>query len=494
MATISANKFGFRHLVKPEWSDCEQAARPSDGLVVFGAMWGFATMLSIADRTRVLSFEWGVMLGIAQWTVMFMALALVARPRFTLLLGLVAGAMAVQYVARLPVLSNNQTLAFFMNISIVAVIGLEVIKSRSLTIDREIVYERLRVVARAILATMYFYGIFHKINTDFLDPEVSCAVALYEPLARPFSLDQNMVGQWGSIIATFVVEAIAIVCLYWRRYFWVGLILGLTFHYIIPLSGYSWYMDFSSLVLALYMLSVPREVSAGFYSSVTALLRKAPISRAGFTAILLFVALVAVCALIVFRIADYFPTRENKLVWHSAWLLIWAVVGGTMSVLITRAALLALPYSEKPGPRQPRWLLIAPAILFIQCLSPYFGLKTESSINMFSNLHTEGGQTNHLIFTPPPYVAGYQRELVKVVDSSIPWVATVAKDGDYLVRHELGSALRENPGGWVTFDYKGQRYERIVNETFPFDRPNLLERKLLRFKPVDFERPKVCTH
>lgn len=494
MATTAPNRFGFKHLVRPEWSDCEHAAKPSDGLVVFGAMWGFAAMLSIADRTRVLSFEWGVPLGIAQWTVFFMALLLVVRPRTTILLGMVAGAMAVQYLARMPVLSNNQTLAFFMNVTIVTVIGLEILKTRSLHIDREIVYERLRVVARAILAVMYFYGIFHKINTDFLDPGVSCAVALYDPLARPFGLDGNIYGQWLAIIATFVVEGIAIVCLYWRRYFWVGLILGIAFHYVIPLSGYSWYMDFSSLVLALYMLSVPREVSAGFYSSVTALLRRIPISRAGFTAALLFLALMIVCALVVFRIAEYFPTRENKLLWHSSWLLIWAVVGGTLSVLITRAALLALPYNQTPQPLQPRWLLILPGILFVQSLSPYFGLKTESSIAMFSNLHTEGGQTNHLLLTPPPYIASYQNELVKVVDSSIPWVSKVARDGNYMVKHELGAALRENKGGWITFDYGGRRYGRIVDATFPFDRPTVLERKLLRFKPVDFDRPKVCTH
>ena len=37
--------------------------------------------------------------------------------------------------------------------------------------------EQLRLVARYLLAIMYFYGIFHKINTDFLNPQVSCAVA-----------------------------------------------------------------------------------------------------------------------------------------------------------------------------------------------------------------------------------------------------------------------------------------------------------------------------
>ncbi len=494
MLTKMERRFDLRHLLEPRWSSAETEAQPSDGLVVFAAMWGFAMLLSIADRTRALTFEYGLLIGVAHWAVIFFAMALIVRPRITVLLGVVAGGLAVQYLSRMPVLSNNQTMAFFMNASIVVVLGIEIIKNRRLHVDRTVAYERLRVVARALLAVMYFYGIFHKINTDFLDPGVSCAVALYEPLARSFGLDQNIVGQYGSIIATFVLEGIALVCLFWRRFFWVGLVLGLGFHYVIPLSGYSWYMDFSSLVLALYMLSVPREVSAGFYSTVVGLLRKLPFPAAGHGAALLLIGLLVLVVVLVFQIAGHYPVRSYRLMWHSSWLLLWAIVGGTMMVLITRAALLALPYNKTIRPLQPRWLLILPAILFVQSLSPYLGLKTESSIAMFSNLHTEGGLTNHLILNPPPYIADYQRDPVKVLESNIPWVATMARNNDYLVRHALASALSENAGGWITFDHKGRRFEKITNNNYPFARPTLIERKLLGFKPVDFERPKVCSH
>jgi hypothetical protein len=494
MLETATGKFRLGHLLRPQHSDLEKAAQPSDGLVVFAAMWGFATMLSIGDRTRALGFEHGTLIGISQWTIMFIALAVIARPRFTLLLGALAGCMAVQYLYRMPVSSNNQTMAFFMNISILTVLGVEIVKHRSLHVDRTIAYERLRVIARALLATMYFYGIYHKINSDFLDPNVSCAVALYEPLTRPLGLDQSLVGRYGAIAATFVLEGIAIVCLYWRRYFWIGLVLGLGFHYVIPISGYSWYMDFSALVLALYMLSVPREVSAGFYSSVVALLRKLPLPSPGYSAALLLLLLLGISALVVFQIADAYPPRAKKLLWHSSWLLIWAVVGGGMMVLITRAALLALPYSEAPRARQPLWLFIFPGILSLQSLSPYLGLKTESSIAMFSNLHTEGGQTNHLVFNPPPYVANYQSELVKVVDSSEYWVAQLARGNDYMVLHQVGAWLKDNPGDWITFNYRGRRYEQVRAHSFPFPQPSFLERKLLIFKPVDMDRPKVCTH
>ena len=80
-------------------------------------------------------------------------------------------------------------------------------------------YERMRVVARALLAVMYFYGIFHKINTDFFDPTVSCAVALYDPLASGFGLAGNPIGHQVAIWSTFIIETITIVALYWKRFF-----------------------------------------------------------------------------------------------------------------------------------------------------------------------------------------------------------------------------------------------------------------------------------
>ena len=290
-----------------------------------------------------------------------------------------------------------------MNGAVLSVVGLQMLRERTTRIDRELPYEQLRVVARALLAVMYFYGVFHKINTDFLNPDVSCATALYRPLAGPFGLGDHIVGQYLAIISTFVVETIAIVCLYWRRFFWVGLLVSLPFHFIIPLSGYSWYMDFSSLVFALYMLAVPREVASGLYSTGTSLLRSVPRLRPGISG-LLVLGLAWIAAIgVAWVIGLQYPDRSLALLWHSAWLLVWTLFGGVSMIFIIRAALLQQPYRVPPNQgHQSRWVYIFPAVLFLSCTSPYIGLKTESSIAMFSNLHTEGGVSNHLLFPPAP--------------------------------------------------------------------------------------------
>ncbi len=483
-------------LFRPTRTEINACARPQDGLVVFSVMWGMAMLFSVASHPSTLDGDHGLVLAALNWAVLGTATILIMNPGRTRLLGVVALLMITQYVWRLPVSSNNQTIALFMNVAILAVIVSEIVRSRGLARDRDLAFERLRVVARALLATMYFYGVFHKINSDFLDPRVSCATALYVPLTAPFGLDQNLFGIYGAITATFVIETIAIVCLYWRRFFWVGLVLSLPFHFMIPISGYSWYMDFSSLVFALYMLSVPREVAAGLYSTGVSLVRRTPWLRAGPSAVMALALVFALAAAAVLAASTtLFPGRSLGLLWHSIWLVIWTLFAGVAMVLITRAAVLALPYRDEPArARQPWWIYAIPTVLFVSCLSPYLGLKTESSIAMFSNLHTEGGQSNHLLLPQPPYLFGYQERVARIVDSSSPKLRDMANANLALVEHDIAIRLSADPDLWISYVVDGKRYEKVTAATFDGRWPNLLERKLLDFKPVDFTRPKVCTH
>jgi len=491
-----AAPMGLAWLFHPSKTEVDVGTRPSDGLVVFSVMWGMAMMLSAASLMSLLGGHEGLLPAAVAWLAIANAALLVMNPRKTRLLASLSLLMTSLYVLRLPVSSNNQTISLFMNLGILAALANVALCTRGLRHDRDALYEQLRVIARALLAIMYFYGVFHKINTGFLNPVTSCATALYTPLARPFGLGENIIGMYAAIAATFIVETIAIVFLYWRRYFWVGLLVSLPFHYVIPISGFSWYLDFSSLVFALYMLSVPREVSAGLYATGVALMRRVPKLRPGVTAVIALGASLALAAVIVMALSNWFPGRKDSLLWHSVWLLIWAVFGGISMLLIIRAALLEQPY-EVPVTRirQPWWVYAIPAVLFVSCMSPYVGLKTESSIAMFSNLHTEGGVSNHLLFAKPPYLFDYQSRVVRVLDSSDPVVRASATNPAYgLVEHDVALRLLGNPGMWISYEEDGQKYLRVTEATFTGHRPSWIELKLLDFKPIDWKRPKVCTH
>jgi hypothetical protein len=468
----------------------------AQGLVAFAPMWGAAMLFSLAGDRFMLLHRSGTLMFALSWAAIFVAVAMIVRPRFTQLLYVLAGLMVARYALLLPVASNNKTITLFMNSAILLLALQAAWTGRRDAELRELTYERMRVVARALLAVMYFFGIFHKINTDFFDPAVSCAVALYDPLASGFGLAGNPIGHQVAIWSTFIIETITIVALYWKRFFAVGLICGLMFHFVIPISTYSWYMDFSSLVLALYMLSIPGEVAAAFYERVATIFRA---SRRRFGALGLFLpfAAIATVALVVVGILAVRAQHVGMLaqLYHSIWVLFWAIYGGIAMVMLTAVALDYLPWSGATAKRQPLWVYAFPLALFVSCLSPYIGLKTESSIAMFSNLHTEGGQTNHLLFDKPPYLFDYQKDVVEIVATSNPALQNIAAHGDSMVWFQLWQHLRRNRQHWVTFRRNGVLHEKVTAATLAHSpEPNLLERKFLIFKPVDFDRPKVCTH
>lgn len=467
----------------------------TEGLVAFAPIWGAAMLFSLAGDRNILMFREGAPLALLSWLGMLAAATLIIRPRLTQLLYALALIMFVRYAVAMPVASNNKTIAVFMNAAILICAAQAAMTGLRDAQLRTQLYERMRVIARALLAVMYFYGIFHKINTDFFDPSVSCAVALYKPLASGFGLDGNPLGHQIAIWATFIIETITIVSLYWKRFFAVGLLFGLTFHFVIPISSYSWYMDFSSLVLALYILSIPSEVSSTFFERCARLFR-APRERFGPMGVLLPFAVIGAIAVIVVGALGIRAERLGALfqLYESVWVLFWAIYGGIAMVILTAVALDHLPWRGNVGPRQPPWLYVFPLVLFVSCLSPYVGLKTESSIAMFSNLHTEGGQTNHLMFDEPPYLFDYQRDVVEIVAASSPTLHRVAAKRDSMVWLALQRHLRADPNRWVTFRKDGVLHEKVTAATLQAPRANWFERTFLVFKTVNFDRPKVCSH
>lgn len=80
-------------------------------------------------------------------------------------------------------------------------------------------------------------------------------------------------------------------------------------------------------------------------------------------------------------------------------------------------------------------------LLIVNGLSPYLGLKTESTFTMFSNLRTEGGNWNHLFIPASVGVFGYQDQLVRITGSNDPALQDRTRDGTRLVRFELDRYL-----------------------------------------------------
>lgn len=486
----------FRIPQPSQWKAAKAVTLPRfDGLTAFTPFFSIAALFSIAGDPQGLIGHQGLLYMALSWAIVFCSGGLFLAPRKTLVLLGLAASTVLLYMMRLPVASNNKTITVVFCISLLLSSAVLLKKHRELgTAFREELYWHLKLAARLILLIMYFYGIFHKINSGFMDPTVSCAVGLYKPLATPFGLEDNLAGRYLAIASTFIVEGIAIVSLLWPRWFAVGLILSLPFHYIIPISAYSWYMDFSSLVFALYVLTIPREVAADLYAG-TQRYAVQPLrewfGRVGVLVPFLLIGLAAAAMILLLSFAH--PGRPALMLLHSMFILIWAVLGGVAMIAMIWAALGHMPYKGQKRTRQPAWLYVVPGLFFLSCLSPYLGLKTESSINMFSNLHTEGGYTNHYLFRQPPYVGSYQRQVVHVVDSSNATLRGWGDQGLWNVKFSVEEQIRRHPNQWVKYEDRSGNLRTMTAASLGPE-PSFLERKLLIFKPVDYSRPKICTH
>lgn len=453
--------------------------RPVDSLALFTAALGvYGLFVFTANVTSAPS---------GFWLIGPLGALLILWPRSTALMMSFLGLFVIDYLWRSPVRSNNQTVTFFTGLVCVCVYVGYRLRARGAPINRQTLFAAFSGPARWVVAVLYLYGIFHKINVDFLDPEVSCASVLFDRLARWVALDGWTPGHYVAIYSTFVFEGLAMILLLTKRYKLWGFVIGLPFHIIIGFTGYAFYMDFSTLAIALYLLQIPDEVTTELNTRILAR-RPARAHPDGFWPhyrLFMFKALVVAIAVVVgLRLAGL------DRIWSM--VLPFAVYSAVIYLGVLRLALWRKWQPLRPTPGWSwAWAGWVPVLFLLNGLSPYLGLKTESSIAMFSNLHTEGGVTNHLVITEPWDVFGYQRDLLKVVKIDDERLARRYATRE-ITRYELDRLRAE--GAVVEFA-PGTGVEAVSapGENTYLDTP-WLARKFLVFKPVDWARPKACSH
>ncbi|MEO0820815.1 MAG: thiol-disulfide oxidoreductase [Pseudomonadota bacterium] len=464
------------------------AAKPLDRL-------GLLTLLSSLYYFQI----WGFMLfdggsWPANYHVKIALMALccvgVVLPRLYHVLLINSLVFAAAYMINAPIASNNQTTAFF--VSVVLLIGAVValVQNRGSGESwRDEIFRTISGPGRYLLAIMYFYGIYHKINVDFLDADVSCAVVLYELLAVDIGLENWWLGQQSAIYSTFIIEAIAMILLFSPRYKRIGMLVGIPFHIIIGWTGYAYYKDFSTIVLVMYAMFMPREAFTAAFRDLS--------DRVGGPVIAAWLGRIALAAVFVGYLllagahrggAELVPTHE-EFVW------LFTLYGFVFYAFAVAYTPWHPSQDEAPVVIRPAWLAIIPILFFLNGLSPYLGLKTEASIAMYSNLHTEDGQTNHLLHGQLPIAAGYQNDVVHPISSNAEWFDnTFIGGGLSLVRFEFDRILSLHPDLVVTFRHEGVEKSSAEGWVNSYDNASFIERGFLTFKPIDYARPKVCTH
>jgi len=406
---------------------------------------------------------------------------------------MLAGVHLLYVYDRLPRVPNHSILAAAIDITILAAAAWLALTSRRLTIDTAALYRLFAPVVRIELLVLYFFVVFHKLNGGFFDPQYSCGATMYLRLAAeyPFLPASNWI-RWCTIAMTILVEAAIPVLLVVRRFRLAGVLLAFAFHFALAMDPGDVVFNFSAILLALFFLFLPEDFAAAVGATLAPLRRaRAATHPAVKAAILILVA--PLMAALIFR--DAIATGMTFEASRKVWVLYAGVVFTIFVITIRRnrfewqspRTLLTVP---TPG------LLIVPVLLFANGMMPYLGLKTETSFAMYSNLHTEGGRTNHWLMPASLQLWDYQRDLVRVRRTSVTRIQRLANRGYVWPYYEFKWLMQAHPNASVTYERNGVvKRVRKVSEEPELAPGNRVARKFLEFRPVSGRDDRTpCIH
>ncbi len=362
-------------------------------------------------------------------------------------------------------------------------------------------------VVRVELAILYFFAVVHKLNADFLNPAVSCASTQYAQIAGMYPILPQ--GAWvdhAVIWGTLAIEAAIPIMLFVRRTRLLGVVLGALFHFLLTLNPAHVFFDFTSVLLAAYFLFLPydywtaarqgplRWAPLQWLRDRTGARLLAPAGRVVLTAL----AVLLVVAYLLRLAPDYGEVWDTM---RETVRMIWVLYFVALLAIFVRALRRVNPVAAtRAFDRGTLPLAVAavfPALLLLNGMSPYLGLKTEASFAMFSNLRTEV-VSNHLFIPPSLKVAGYQEDLVQIHASSDPQLARMAERGRQMTWFDFHTLTRRLDGSTsVSFTRGGVRHdiERLGAVPVLDDGPTAIPRRLLHFRVVEpLDRPMPCRH
>jgi hypothetical protein len=179
----------------------------------------------------------------------------------------------------------------------------------------------------------------------------------------------------------------------------------------------------------------------------------------------------------------------------------WAWVVFDVTVLLLVARFLLRPHPtpiERPlsfaRTGVPRWMAIVPVLVLLNGLSPYLELRTAYAFNMYANLQTADGDTNHFLVTRTVPLTDYQSDLVRIIDSSDAGLRLYSDARFDIPLLQLRDYLSHHPDVALTYVRRG--VERHVARAA--EDPSLVEpvpswqSKLFAFRSLDQTEPARC--
>lgn len=438
-----------------------------DRLTVFDHLWAIA---GLCEWTRWTFTETGW-----SWVLLATSLALLTFPGSVACLAVFAATQALFTALAANQPWNHGLFMALMNLAILVAIAR--CRHGRQAVDPEVLVDTFGPALRLGLIALYAMTFFHKLNADFVNPEVSCAGWLLGWLSRAYVIvPADAWAVVGSIWGTLVVEFAVPVLLCFRRTAYWGVAIGAAFHLF--LSQFGGLHGFAAMLFAVYFLFLPRAFTASLAVRVARWSTPGPVGLLA----------AAGAALVVWGLLGRglgLPHIYRGLVLWDVWLLgVIVLLGRELAAVWRMPADFAL---------RPRWapLGVIPLIVVLNGLAPYVGLKTETSWAMYSNLRTEV-RPNHFVVPASAKVFGYQEDLVEILTTSLPALQPYV-GGD--VRVTFFELRRICSAATANFTVAYRRNGEVATLDPKTCRPHpWLVGKLLRFRPVDTGAHARCRH
>ncbi|MGI9601143.1 MAG: hypothetical protein ACR2QE_04620 [Acidimicrobiales bacterium] len=328
--------------------------------------------------------------------------------------------------------------------------------------------------ARILLIGFYTFAALAKLNEGFFDAVASCGV---------FYTNQSLDGvllpglPTGGLLATGIAAAVAAielsvpVLLAIRRTRYLGVAVAMAFHFAISLDLNQHFYDFTSLLFALFVLFLT--------DGALRRLGRIELSMLMQTLVLAFVGV------LVFTATTSSDLDSLELVRIAA-MIPWVAFG----VVTLRRV-----WGERYQSREKAFAVVSPAaallllVVIANGLTPYLEVKTSTSWNMYANLVTGDGESNHFLVRQTAAPFGQRETFVAVVATNDEDLEAYI-DSDLLVpRSNLDRYLSDHPDSTVTISVDGNQQTLTADDV---DAPNVFEDKFLSFRSIDEQDPPRC--
>lgn len=503
----------------------------------FATAYMAALVLELAEKWRFPGFTAGMLaLG-----VLLISTGITRRTFLLFLAGSTAHSVFVQF----PDVANHVNVEIYCNILMMAGLAYSLARPKEFPTDDD-VFETMRPVLQATLIVVYAVAGFDKLNTDFLNADVSCVRTLVTDLTRlatlrPLGVPNGLLLATGAVLvpaallpvqaagrplpllaragavglvalaagvmlnlgsrippaaAGAAITTMALMVIAWEL---GGGLLLMVPRAQAPVVAFSWLMhtmlsfigfiDFGALALALLFTFVParyQELASG----------PAPVfSRRLSRAQLYF----GVCVL-----SGVFSGLHRRLP---------AALCFNLGALVLVWPILSARFGPPPRPAwhgisldhrgTPGWMFVFPTVLLVHGMTPYLGLRTAGNFSMFSNLRTEGPRSNHLLLSSNPLKRwSYQEDVVKIVRID-DRKAAIGYQYQPLEGHELPVVeFRKLVYQWtragatvpLAFEYQGRVHttENIVHDPAWRTAARDWEMRLMDFRVIQREGPNRC--